>query len=235
MTKPDKRRRGARCPQCGKTADLSPDNRFRPFLLGALQADRPGRLGEPSRIACRSRKTRPIPTPTRPSRNGRRLSRLTAGRGGHAARRSATPCAPCAMAVSRSACASPPSAYTGSGDPLDELGETLPAERTRVRMRRRRADRSEHDEVDAELRRPARARPRRASTPRTACRRDARAPRARRAAVQCTPAQPECARGIGVAVQQHARAVRRCRAPAAGRRARAGAPARTISRAAGSA
>ena len=27
----DKRRRRARCPQCGKTADLTPDNRFRPF------------------------------------------------------------------------------------------------------------------------------------------------------------------------------------------------------------
>jgi uncharacterized protein len=31
MNKPDKRRRGARCPQCGKTADLTPDNPFRPF------------------------------------------------------------------------------------------------------------------------------------------------------------------------------------------------------------
>ena len=31
MNPPDKRRRAARCPQCGKTADLSPDNRFRPF------------------------------------------------------------------------------------------------------------------------------------------------------------------------------------------------------------
>ena len=29
--KPDKRRRGARCPQCGKAADLTPDNPFRPF------------------------------------------------------------------------------------------------------------------------------------------------------------------------------------------------------------
>ena len=31
MNAPDQRRRRARCPQCGKTADLSPDNRFRPF------------------------------------------------------------------------------------------------------------------------------------------------------------------------------------------------------------
>jgi hypothetical protein len=31
MGKPDKRRRGARCPQCGKAVDLTPDNRFRPF------------------------------------------------------------------------------------------------------------------------------------------------------------------------------------------------------------
>lgn len=31
MNPHDKRRRAARCPQCGKTADLSPDNRFRPF------------------------------------------------------------------------------------------------------------------------------------------------------------------------------------------------------------
>ena len=31
MSKPDKRRRAARCPQCGKIADLTPDNRFRPF------------------------------------------------------------------------------------------------------------------------------------------------------------------------------------------------------------
>jgi hypothetical protein len=31
MNKSDKRRRGARCPQCGKAADLTPDNPFRPF------------------------------------------------------------------------------------------------------------------------------------------------------------------------------------------------------------
>ncbi|MGH8799925.1 MAG: DNA gyrase inhibitor YacG [Casimicrobiaceae bacterium] len=31
MTKPVKRRRGARCPQCGKAAELAPENRFRPF------------------------------------------------------------------------------------------------------------------------------------------------------------------------------------------------------------
>jgi hypothetical protein len=31
MSKADKRQRAARCPQCGKTADLSPGNRFRPF------------------------------------------------------------------------------------------------------------------------------------------------------------------------------------------------------------
>ena len=31
MNPHDKRRRAARCPQCGKTADLSPDNRCRPF------------------------------------------------------------------------------------------------------------------------------------------------------------------------------------------------------------
>ena len=31
MNVTDKRRRRARCPQCGKTADLTPDNRFRPF------------------------------------------------------------------------------------------------------------------------------------------------------------------------------------------------------------
>ena len=31
MNPHDKRRRAARCPQCGRTADLSPDNRFRPF------------------------------------------------------------------------------------------------------------------------------------------------------------------------------------------------------------
>jgi uncharacterized protein len=31
MNPPDKRRRAARCPQCGKTVDLTPDNRFRPF------------------------------------------------------------------------------------------------------------------------------------------------------------------------------------------------------------
>jgi endogenous inhibitor of DNA gyrase (YacG/DUF329 family) len=31
MNQPHKRRRAARCPQCGKTADLAPDNRFRPF------------------------------------------------------------------------------------------------------------------------------------------------------------------------------------------------------------
>jgi endogenous inhibitor of DNA gyrase (YacG/DUF329 family) len=31
MNPPDKRRRAARCPQCGKAADLTPDNPFRPF------------------------------------------------------------------------------------------------------------------------------------------------------------------------------------------------------------
>jgi endogenous inhibitor of DNA gyrase (YacG/DUF329 family) len=31
MNKPEGRRRAARCPQCGKTADLRPDNPFRPF------------------------------------------------------------------------------------------------------------------------------------------------------------------------------------------------------------
>jgi endogenous inhibitor of DNA gyrase (YacG/DUF329 family) len=31
MNQPDKRRRRARCPHCGKTADLMPDNPFRPF------------------------------------------------------------------------------------------------------------------------------------------------------------------------------------------------------------
>jgi endogenous inhibitor of DNA gyrase (YacG/DUF329 family) len=31
MNQPDKRRRGARCPQCGKTAALTSDNPFRPF------------------------------------------------------------------------------------------------------------------------------------------------------------------------------------------------------------
>ncbi len=31
MTNQAKRRRGARCPQCGKAVDLTPDNRFRPF------------------------------------------------------------------------------------------------------------------------------------------------------------------------------------------------------------
>ncbi len=31
MSKPDRRRRGARCPQCGKATDLTPDNPFRPF------------------------------------------------------------------------------------------------------------------------------------------------------------------------------------------------------------
>ena len=48
MNPPDKRRRAARCPQCGKTADLSPDNRFRPFCsercklidLGAWASER---------------------------------------------------------------------------------------------------------------------------------------------------------------------------------------------------
>jgi hypothetical protein len=31
MNQTDKRRRRARCPQCGNAADLTPDNRFRPF------------------------------------------------------------------------------------------------------------------------------------------------------------------------------------------------------------
>jgi uncharacterized protein len=31
MNQPHKRRRAAPCPQCGKTADLAPDNPFRPF------------------------------------------------------------------------------------------------------------------------------------------------------------------------------------------------------------
>ena len=31
MNQPDKRRRAARCPQCGKIADLTPDTRSRPF------------------------------------------------------------------------------------------------------------------------------------------------------------------------------------------------------------
>ena len=31
MTKPDKRRRTARCPQCCNAVELTADNRFRPF------------------------------------------------------------------------------------------------------------------------------------------------------------------------------------------------------------
>lgn len=31
MSKPDRRRRGARCPHCGKAVELTPENRFRPF------------------------------------------------------------------------------------------------------------------------------------------------------------------------------------------------------------